>query len=45
MVHVKVSYQTGNERIVVHNNDAEDGPTVYTREEAEELQRKLNNIL
>lgn len=45
MVDVRESYQSGNRLIVVHNDDDQDGPTVYTPEEAQELKEQLNSLL
>lgn len=45
MVDVRESYQSGNRLIVIHNNDDEDGPSVYTPDEAEEIKDQLDDIL
>lgn len=45
MVDVKLTYQSGNRRIVIHNDDPDNGPTVYTEEEAREIRSQLDTIL
>lgn len=44
MVNVTTTYQTGNEMILIRTDDDED-PTVYTREEAQEIKEQLDNII
>lgn len=45
MVDVKVNWSSGNKLIVIHNDDTDDGPTVYTPEEAQEIYDQLGDIL
>lgn len=45
MVKVTESYDTGNRLIIIHNDDPQDGPTVYTESEAKEIKSELNDLL
>lgn len=45
MASAKVTHQSGNRLIVLHNDDPEDSPTVLTPEEAEDIKNDLQNIL
>lgn len=44
MVNVTESYQSGNRRIVVHPDNPDDRPTVYTPEEATDLKQQLDEL-